>query len=144
MTQFNTIFDECAKKSGLSWDFIFGDRDSNTIVNRNREEFPNIQRSFSEPLKPIFDQLGRVSREINLYILNLEFFDTNNNIISEDVGAGLDDIMLKFISFRNLMRRKGIEIELTRTPYPLWQQFDCNEYGYVFDFNAIYSLNLCQ
>lgn len=138
MTVFDTIFQECAFESGFSWSFVYGQKDKNIITDRNITDYPCILRTFNEPLQPLFDPQQRVSRDLNLYIIHLGFKKDS----SEDINVNLESIMLNFVAFRELLRRKGIDVVLNSKPFPNWQTLDCDEYGYVFNLTCTYSLCL--
>jgi len=138
MTTFDTIFQDCARKSGFSWVFAYGQKDKNIITDRNITDYPCILRTFNEPLQPLFDPQRRVSRDLSLYIIHIGF----KQVSSEDINANLEQIMFSFMDFRNLLRSKGIECNLTQKPFPNWQNLDCDEYGYVFNITCTYSLCL--
>ena len=138
MTAFDRIFDESAKASGLSWIYLYGAKEANALIDRHEEKYPCIIRAFAEPLQPLFDAQSRVTRQLNLYIINTKFQDEESDVVT----AGFEEIMTKFIAFREFLRRAGIQVEMTQTPFPNWQNFDCDEYGYIFNLNCTYSLCL--
>jgi hypothetical protein len=138
MTTFDTIFEAAAKTAGLSWLFVFDNKDRNIKVDRAMETLPCILRSFNETLQPMFDPMQRVEREMSLYIIHVGF----TKHTSEQLNINLEDIMTRFITFREAMRTAGVEVTITQKPFPNWEQTNYNEYGYVFNLRCKYSI--CQ
>lgn len=138
MTNFDTIFDNACNAAGLSWLFIYDNKDRNLKVDGEMTDVPCVLRWFREEVLPLFDQLQRVERTMLLYIVHVGFESTS----SEDINENLEDVMNKFIAFRDYMKRAGVEVAINGRPFPQWEQTDYDEYGLVFNLTVKYSI--CQ
>lgn len=138
MTNFDTIFDNACKQSGLSWLFVYDNKDRNIKINGELTDLPCVLRWFREETLPLFDQLQRVERTMLLYIVHVGFDSTT----SEDINENLDSVMNQFIQWRNYMKRSGVEVTINGRPFPQWEQTDEDEYGLVFNLTVKYSI--CQ
>lgn len=137
MTAFDQIFSDCAKAVGLAW-FIVENNPDRNIKAATQYQFPCIWRNFNEPTQPLFDNQQRFEKEMSLYFVHVGF----DKLPKEKVNEYLHDFMLKYIDFKDLMQRKGIELSFTSKPFPNWMQTNYNDYGIVFNLTARYSLCL--
>lgn len=137
MTAFDTIFNDCANAVGLSW-FIVENNPDRNIKASTQYNFPCIWRNFNEPTQPLFDNQQRFEKEMSLYFVQIGFDKRTKETINEH----LHDFLLKYIAFKDLMQRKGIELSFTSKPFPNWKQTNYDDYGIVFNLTARYSLCL--
>lgn len=138
MTNFDTIFDNACKHSGLSWLFVYDNKDRNIKIDGELTDLPCVLRWFREETLPLFDQLQRVERTMLLYIVHVGFDSTT----SEDINENLESVMNQFTKWRNYMKRSGVEVTINGRPFPQWEQTDADEYGLVFNLTVKYSI--CQ
>jgi hypothetical protein len=138
MTKFDTIFNDSAIGAGLSWVFMYDNADRSIRIDSEVTDYPCILRSFRESTVPLFDAQQRWEKQLLLYIVHTGFASDT----SEQLNENLEEIMLKFIQWRELMRRAGVEVTINSKPFPQWEQTDDEEYGYIFDLTCKYSI--CQ
>lgn len=138
MTNFDNIFNDACNAAGLSWLFIYDNKDRNLNVDGEMTDVPCVLRWFREEVLPLFDQLQRVERTMLLYIVHVGFESTT----SEDINENLEEVMNKFIVWREYMKRAGVEVTVNGRPFPQWEQTDYDEYGFVFNLTVKYSI--CQ
>jgi hypothetical protein len=138
MTKLDTIFDTCASASGFSWIFVYENADRNVKVDRDIDVYPCILRAFNEPTVPLFDAQSRMEKEMSLYIIHKGFTQQT----AEEININLEEIMTKFVAFRELLRRAGVEVIMNGRPFPNWERTNGDEYGYVFNLTIRYSI--CQ
>jgi len=134
MTAFDKIFSDCAKQVGLAW-FIVENNPDRNIKAATQYQFPCIWRNFNEPTQPLFDNHQRFEKEMSLYFVHVGF----DKLTKEKINENLHDFLLKFVSFKDLMYRKGIELSFTSKPFPNWKVTNYDEYGIVFNVTAKYS-----
>lgn len=138
MNKFDTIFNAAAQAADINWIFSYDNADRNLKIDGEIFDYPCIIRMFREPVQPLFDSRENVERGLSLYIVHVGFEDAT----SEEINEHLDEIMAKFVLWREAMRRAGVEITINGRPFPAWELTDLDEYGYVYDLTAKYST--CQ
>lgn len=134
MTQFDIIFDSCAKQSGLAW-YLVDKLPQAGVQGAKQYKYPCIWRNFNEQFQPLFNLTRQVEREMSLYFVEIGFTKKTKEMINED----FENLMTKYVSFRDLMYRRGIDLQFTQKPFPNWKQTDYDEYGIVFNLTAKYS-----
>lgn len=138
MTKFDEIFDNATTTANIDWVFVYSNADRNISVDSKVYDYPCIFRAFRETVNPLFDNRQNVEREMMLYIVHVGFADET----AEQLNENLQEIMDKFIIWREAMRRAGVEVTINGRPFPNWEQTDLDEYGYVFNLTVKYSLCL--
>lgn len=137
MTAFDKIFNDSAKAVGLDW-FLVEDVPDRTTHAAKQYKFPCIWRDFNEPVQPLFDNGQRLERDLSLYFVQVGF----SKLPKEKVNENIHDLMLKYIDFKDLMQRAGVELSFTSKPFPNWKQTNYDDYGLVINLTAKYSLCL--
>lgn len=137
MTALDTIFNNSAKAVGLAW-FIVEDVPDRTQHASKQYKFPCIWRNFNESITPLFDNGQRVEREMSLYFVQIGF----SKLTKETINENIEDLMTKYIAFKDLMNRAGVELSFNGKPFPNWKQTNYDEYGLVINLTARYSLCL--
>lgn len=137
MTVFDQIFNDCALQVGLSWYLVENNPDRSAQA-QNNYKFPCIWRNMNEPTQPLFDNFQRFEKELSLYFCEVGFTKLAKTTVNENTH----NLMLKYIAFKDLMQRKGVELSFTSKPFPNWKQTNYDEYGIVFNLTAKYTV--CQ
>jgi len=134
MTNFDTIFDSCAKQVKLNWYLVEKLPQSNLQASK-QYKFPCIWRNFNEPFQHLKNETRQIEREMSLYFVEIGFKNKSKELINEDIEGLMED----FLDFRDLMYRRGIDLQLTSKPFPNWEQTDYSDYGIVFNLTATYN-----
>ena len=134
MTQFDTIFDSCAKQSGLAW-YLVDKLPQSGVQGAKQYKYPCIWRDFYEPTKPLFNLTKQIEKTMNMYFVEIGFSKKTKEIINED----FENIMNRYIVFRDLMKRRGIDLQFISIPLPNAKATDFDDYGITFNLTATYS-----
>lgn len=135
MTKYDTIFNQAAITAGFSWNFVYDNADRSVQLDSTIECYPCILRSFQESVEPLFDEQQRVRRTMSLYIIHVGF----THVTAEEINVNIEDVLQKFIVFREHLRRSGVQVTFNGSPFPNWQRTDMDEYGLVINLTCVYS-----
>ena len=134
MTIFDTIFNNACIEAGFTQYIVYSNKDRDIKTDRHVTSFPALFRQFTEELRPLFDEQQRYERNMVLYCAHVGFIKAT----PEDISVNLEDIMDKFVVFREYLRRHNIQVEFTNSPFPQWEVTKVDDYGYVFNLKLTY------
>ena len=136
MTAFDTIFKNSCEQAGFGT-YIFADNPDRATHAKYITKYPCAWRTLNEPLTPLYDNFNRVQRDLSVYFVELGFDKSTKEKINESIESMFD----KFLVFRDLMQRSGIELTMNGAAQPSYMTTNFNEFGLIINLTAKY--NLC-
>lgn len=137
MTAFDTIFKQSAESAGFGT-YIFRSEPDRTTHAKYMTKFPMAWRTINEPQTPLYDSFDRVQRDVSVYFVHVGF----DRLTTEAVNEGLEDIITRFIEFRDLIQRAGIEVIQNNPAQPSFKTTNFDEFGFIINLTFKYALCL--
>jgi len=134
MTTFDTILNNACIEAGFQQIIVYSNKDRDIKTDRHATAFPVMFRAFSEHIQPLFDEQQRYERIMTLYCAHVGF----TKATPDDISVNLEDLMDRFIVFREYLRDSKIQVAFTTAPFPQWEMTKADDYGLVFNVKMTY------